>query len=787
VQVLRALTREPGPNATRAAELLASLEAGDATASDGHGDAERVTHRFQLLDEISRLLLDSAAKQPLLCWIDDLHWADPGTLALLEFIAPELAKAPLLVLTTVRDEPTTSERDRAMHRLTRHAQRLRLSQLSVEEVERWLGGVSEPATAAALAQAMHHATSGNPLFVHETLLALNAEHGKDGLTRVDPKQLRVPEAARDVLRERLAAVDPEVREMLGHASVLGESIELPVLATIAEHGDDELIELLDRAERAGLLVADSPAVYRFSHELMRAVLYDDLPANERVRKHRAAAEALEGSAKDPMRLGEIARHYYLSLPAGGHARIVDCTVRAAEARLRVHAYEDAVTFYSWALEAQAFDPNTDARARTQLLLALGRTQRLAGRSDDSRASLQRAIELASQHGISDVLLQAAMALRPTMGVAGVADELARGALEEVLRSVPEGATPPRVRALSHLSWIPPYSRDMDKSKELSGRAVELARQLDDHRSLFEALRARLYALSGPDDIDACIEVANEILALERSRRTTWASGEAWSAMCYACLLRADIEGADRALSAIGTLSRELRWPEALWFYDRQLAQQAFLEGRLDEAQRRYDEAQKQAARIGLDYGRIFYVAQRALIVLEREGPEPLIDWVQDAVDPEGPIQPRELPPDALTHWHPARLVRARATRARRARAQRLRQHSARHQLPACARASRTHGRQARRQEGERRTLRAHDPVPRLQHARRRGLVAGVGRVPSGAAGGGARSRRRRRGALRGGPRRQHAVAHATAGRTRPAGARQVAGPARSGNGRQASP
>ena len=95
--------------------------------------------------------------------------------------------------------------------------------------------------------------------------------------------------------------------------------------------------------------------------------------------------------------------------------------------------------------------------------------------------------------------------------------------------------------------------------------------------MFEALRARLYSLSGPDDIDALLAVTEEILELDRAR-PTWHSAEAYTARYTALLHRGDMAEADHALAAFRLVAERLRLPEAIWYHDRVEAQRRILSG-----------------------------------------------------------------------------------------------------------------------------------------------------------------------------------------------------------------
>jgi tetratricopeptide (TPR) repeat protein len=203
-------------------------------------------------------------------------------------------------------------------------------------------------------------------------------------------------------------------------------------------------------------------------------------------------------------------------------------------------------------------------------------------------------------------------------MAVIPDPLVRDALEEVLKIANEAPDAQRISAMSQLACIPPYANDMPRSKQLSARALELARGLGQRGALFESLRSRLYSLSGPDDIDDLLAAAGEILELDRERPTVM-SIEAHSARLGALRYRCEAVAADQALDAIDRTARELRLPEAIWYCDRQRAQQRFLHGDFAGASAAYRELGARSARMGLGYGAWFIDTLQTVLTIEQVG------------------------------------------------------------------------------------------------------------------------------------------------------------------------
>jgi DNA-binding winged helix-turn-helix (wHTH) protein len=659
IQILRDAARERAELRAACEPILSHLTALDAAsaASRDPMSAHDGSNRFWLLDAIWRSLREAAEQKPIAILIDDWQWADAGTTSLVRFLSPELPSSRVLIVATLREEGAAPD-DAALRWLARHAERIQLARLTPEDIGRYLAEVSGARDLpGSLSKSVHRATAGNPLFVQETVRMLLADHREAALHALAEIDIKPAQAVRDVLHAQLGTLAPETRALLAQASVLGESFELSVLAKIAGSDPDRLLGLLEPATKAGFTQAETPERYRFSHALLRSILYEETPVEERVGVHRRAAEVLEEFDPAEPRHGEIAYHFYRSLPAGAYDRVSAAARRAAAAAESVSAYEDAVRFYRWALEAQALHPGVKPRARAELLLACANAQRSSGRDRDASATVYRMFELARAHGYADLLLLGSRILRPTHSMSSVPDDKVRAALEEVARIVPEGANEQRVSALSLLACVPPYSLDMKRSKELSAEALALAREIGTDRTLLEALCARLFSLSGPDDIDALLATTDEMLALERAR-TTWMTLEAYSARYAALIYRGDAAGADRALEAYGRAARQTRHAEVLWYYDRMVAQRRMLDGDFAGAEAAFEALRARSDRMGLSYGAWMMQMQLQRLSIERHGLKSVAkDWNYAAID-QAPILLRTQMIRAAAEFGPRDLARA---------------------------------------------------------------------------------------------------------------------------------
>lgn len=620
LQVLRQLAGVDTEVRERARSLHAELSTLGGAARGDTAEQASPERRFWLFDQLAALLLDHAGRKPIAILLDDIHWADQGTLDALRFLATELDHASILVLATERDAANHAS---GRARLVRSVEQLHLTRLTVEDIRRYVDAFAEgdEQVAPEVAEAIHAATAGNPLFIEETVRNLVALHGRD-LVSLSPDQVRPPTIVRDVLLVRLNGLPEATRAALTGASVLGETFDLSMLEGLTGESMDALVEALQPAVEAAFVVAESPHRYSFSHALYREVLYDAMPSASRVAAHRRAALHLAAQPAVEGRYAELARHYYRSLPAGDFPAVVRAACNAAEAARTVSSHADAARFYQWALEAQALDPELTPRERAELLLTTGLTERHAGRDRAARQTLKRMFELARQHDYADLLLQGAAALRPTFMLGTVPDTLARDCLEYALSCAPEGPDPTRIGALALLAGLPPYSGNMRRAKQMCGEALSLARERGERKPLVRALRASFYAMSGPEDTDRLLELVDEVLA-DTKDVSSRAIVDAYAARAGALFTRGDITGGDAALEAIAQYATKHRLEEVRWYSLRQRAQRHFREGNFALADAAANELSVLGERLGLSYGPVFVATIRHAVALERTGIEPL--------------------------------------------------------------------------------------------------------------------------------------------------------------------
>ena len=606
VQVLRSLVAQDprlGRLAAGAslARLLPELPAAAAPPATPDEPATAAA-RFRLLDEVTSVLLAAAEDRPLVVILEDLQWADPPSLQLLDFLARRLPAARVLVLATWRDLDTPPD-DPAVPLLADLAAGgtvVPLPALSEAEVGRlvagMLGGRPEPALVADL----RRRTGGNPFFVQQVTRLLLAQTGTGGPGREAPAG--IPFGVREAVRRRLARLGPACVELVTAAAVAGPEFTAALLTRVAGAPPDAVRDLLEEAARAHVLAGPTGPLrpWRFAHDLFREVVLEGLDGQARARLHLRVGRALEaerGAGGVPP--AQLAGHFAQAGAEGEDEAIRYGALAAAEATRRL-AHEEAAR--QWARALEVLDGSAradDGDRRIELLLELAAARRRAGDLAGSRQACARAAELARRVADPDGLARATLAMLavgsrswPTL----VHDTVPL--LEEAAAALDDRDTPLRARVLAglarELAW---NGMDLAGAARFADAAIAAARAAGDRATLAACLLARHNAGWRPGNAADRLALATQIVELA-------GDGRDLELLAEARLLRtADLlELADPAFQAelaeFLRVAADLEQPRLRYAALARRAMQALLAGRLGEAERLVAEAADLGRAIG---------------------------------------------------------------------------------------------------------------------------------------------------------------------------------------------
>jgi len=327
--------------------------------------------RFWLLQQLAALLEAAALDGPLLICLDDLQWADPGTLAAVRSLPGQLADLPIIWMVAVRPEGAPGDVLAVLEHLRQlGAHQLDLQPLGTEAVGQvladYLGATSDQKLSDVAAGA-----GGNPFLLAELLRGLRDEGRlRFDAGRVDLVGTQLPARLRQSMRVRLGYRSPVAQQVAGVAAVLGRSFTHDQLAAMLERPATALLAPVEELMDAGLITEDGQRL-AFGHDLIREAVLDTMRDSTRRALQRRAVDVFLAEGAPP---AEVARQLADSADPGDQAA-VSLLSRAADA-LRTLDSAAAADIAVKALELAAPDDAGRGPLVAQaavLLFAVGRS------------------------------------------------------------------------------------------------------------------------------------------------------------------------------------------------------------------------------------------------------------------------------------------------------------------------------------------------------------------------------------------------------------------------------
>ncbi len=379
-------------DAARAADFSQLVEiaaTGAGVPNRGNVDVSKDAQqaRFMLFNRFCEVLEAKAAAQPVLVIIDDAHWADTGSLLLLQFLAGRLADQRIAVLITSREPLSEMVASTSRHAWARH---LVLHGLSRTEARALLGARAARTAPPDVFDRLMRLTDGNPYFLKALgHLLVDGEKGADRTGRV-----KLPASLLVVTLQEYNRLSLSCRTLLHAAAVVGREFDAELAARAVGMSIRDAVGLLDEAVDHRVVAALDGARYRFTHALIREAVVDQLHPSDRTRLHESIAVALERqvAAGEQISPATLAHHFCMGLPFTQRRQAATYGIDAGESAHRAFAYEEAVFQFRRAQEISGTSL-TEVES-CDLLLRLGAAEAGAGEWTRSRRTFEDAAALA---------------------------------------------------------------------------------------------------------------------------------------------------------------------------------------------------------------------------------------------------------------------------------------------------------------------------------------------------------------------------------------------------------
>jgi tetratricopeptide (TPR) repeat protein len=451
--------------------------------------------RRYLFQSFSEALARVARTRPQLLVLEDLHWADESTLALLIHVANRIAQLPVVIVGTYRSGYSDQNPPlvRTLEELVRMGIRpQKLGGLSKDAIAQMLDGLSERQAPDSLVSLIFDESEGYPFFVEELYRHL-IEEGKvfdtAGQFRTDIKidEIEVPENVRLIISRRLRRLDENERHALAAAAVIGRSFSFQLLTAISQIDVDELFTVIEKAQRMGIIVPSSEGPenpFTFSHELVRQTLLADIATPRQQQLHARVADAIEqlypGAVNE--HAGEIADHLIKAGSFAGRQRLVRWLTLAGKCALESAAFQEAQRNFRSALSHQGV---IEAHERADLLVGLAMAERGLDRWSLVVTALREALDIYMKLDDRETVVRTVNELTDALiwsGSLQEATETARRGLNYLQADI----TAERATLFATLGQAHALAKTYEPAHEALLEALNIASQLSDPK-----LEARL--------------------------------------------------------------------------------------------------------------------------------------------------------------------------------------------------------------------------------------------------------------------------------------------------------
>jgi DNA-binding SARP family transcriptional activator len=478
------LEKIPSPWLIEASRLLPELMAlhpglPAAPPLDSPGAQSRF---FEGLRQVLLSICNPDAKHPGVIFFDDLHWADGASLDLLAYLLRRLREQPLFLILTWRSKRAAN--DHRLYRLLTEAQRSihttvislsRLNQSTVQELVRHVSpaGKTPP---QGLVERLYSETEGLPFFLVEYLTALTT-----GVLTSDNDNWSLPGGVRDLLYSRLVEVSETGWQLLNTAAVIGRSFDFDTLREASGRSEEETVGALEELIARGLVeevrsgTAEPVLAYDFSHEKLRAVVYEETSLARQRLLHRRVAEVLVNHTRgyrEGALAGQIAYHYRR---AGNEQAAAEYYKLAGEQARSLYAHSEALAHLRMALTLGHPDSTALYEAIGDLHIYLGEYN-AALKSYETAAALCGSAALATLEHKLGIVYQRRGEW-----------ERAESHFEAALRALGEtDSAGERAKIYADWSLTAHHRAQIKCAQDLALQALDLAETAHDQRALAQA-------------------------------------------------------------------------------------------------------------------------------------------------------------------------------------------------------------------------------------------------------------------------------------------------------------
>lgn len=486
-------------------------------------DALKKSTFFETTQYVKKL----SSKRPLVIFLDDLQWADKGSLNLLDYMTERLQDEPVLFLCTYRpgDVPNKHPLKETIRRMSRKRtfNKIKLDPLEKDDVSVFIEkitGIHD--IPGSFVEYMLEKTNGNPLFIKESIKQMLEEEMIDKEQGKFPDSsdiILVPDLIEEVIERRIVNFDDNTRKILQLGSVIGKKVPFELLVEASEMDELELLDHIDTLIDTNIWFEESQdEAFCFSHDLIVDTIYNGTGRwLERKKIHRQVGKALEELYEDKLenKYSSLAYHYK---EGEEFCKSFKYYLESGKQAENVYANEDAIEKYTEALKLSNKIDNLSDEDIFESMERLGDAYSIIGDYKDSRENLKQALAKASDGEKKRRIYRKIAQTWVDQGEYEKTISIIKNGLnikedttsdEDKLQESPETC-----KLLSEKGWVKRRQGKHEESYKIFKKELEMAEKLENKKPLSQAYHDLGTSARSVRDYEESIEYLREAVRIK---------------------------------------------------------------------------------------------------------------------------------------------------------------------------------------------------------------------------------------------------------------------------------
>jgi len=359
--------------------------------------------KYRLFEGVRKFLELKFSDGPMIISLDNVHWADNGSLELFHYLLKSMKEKPIFFFLIYRaEEFKESPFQKILQSITRKGlcHTINLKPLKISDVSRMLSLILDGRPPAELIPYIFNESGGNPFFIEELIKSLDANDGliwdKNEWIFDKKKKVVIPYSLEGVVERKLSMVGEEAKDVLEYMAVIGKEFGFKSLLEITGKNEGHLFDLIDEILEARLVKEKSGERYWFSEDIIREIVYGKISDAKLKRYHQAVGEKTLELHREHIEenVEELAKHFYKS---GDRHRAIEYSIMAGDRAKAIYANRDAIRFYTWAIDCfKESDIEDEELRRIKCLKKRADVLKLIGEGEKAIPDLEQVIKISKE-------------------------------------------------------------------------------------------------------------------------------------------------------------------------------------------------------------------------------------------------------------------------------------------------------------------------------------------------------------------------------------------------------